>query len=150
MSTLDLNFIRQQFPAFEQPSLQSQAFFENAGGSYLCRQVLDRFDTYFHQLKVQPYYPNAVSGKAGQWMDESYQALAPWLGVSASEIYFGPSTSQNTYVLANAVMGWLQPGDEIIVTNQDHEANSGAWRRLAERGLWCANGPSTVPAVCWN
>ncbi|ADT89153.1 aminotransferase class V-fold PLP-dependent enzyme [Vibrio furnissii] len=143
MRTLDLDFIRQQFPAFEQPSLQAQAFFENAGGSYLCRQVLDRFDTYFHQLKVQPYYPNAVSGKAGQWMDESYQALAPWLGVSANEIYFGPSTSQNTYVLANAVMGWLQPGDEIIVTNQDHEANSGTWRRLAERGIvvreWAVN-----------
>jgi selenocysteine lyase/cysteine desulfurase len=68
-------------------------------------------------------------------MDESYRALAPWLNVEADEIYFGPSTSQNTYVLANAAIGWLQPGDEIIVTNQDHEANSGAWRRLADRGM---------------
>ncbi|XAW87781.1 aminotransferase class V-fold PLP-dependent enzyme [Vibrio sp. CDRSL-10 TSBA] len=132
MNTLDLDFVRQQFPAFAEPSLLDKAFFENAGGSYLCRQVLEKFDHYFHQLKVQPYYPNPVSAQAGQWMDASYQALAPWLNSAADEIYFGPSTSQNTYVLANAVMGWLQSGDEIIVTNQDHEANSGAWRRLAE------------------
>ncbi len=48
---------------------------------------------------------------------------------------FGPSTTQNTYVLAQAVRGWLQPGDAIVVTNQDHEANSGPWRRLAEAGI---------------
>ncbi|WGY45670.1 aminotransferase class V-fold PLP-dependent enzyme [Vibrio sp. ABG19] len=143
MTTLDMDFVRQQFPAFAEPSLHDKAFFENAGGSYLCRQVLEKFDQYFHQLKVQPYYPNPVSAKAGEWMDASYQALAPWLNSAPDEIYFGPSTSQNTYVLANAVMGWLQPGDEIVVTNQDHEANSGVWRRLAERGIvvkeWSVN-----------
>ncbi|RAS59109.1 selenocysteine lyase/cysteine desulfurase [Vibrio diazotrophicus] len=135
MTTLDINFVRQQFPAFNEPSLKDKAFFENAGGSYMCQQVLGRFDNYFRQLKVQPFYSNPVSSKAGEWMDESYGSLAPWLNVENDEIYFGPSTSQNTYVLANAVMGWLQPGDEIIVTNQDHEANSGVWRRLSERGI---------------
>lgn len=135
MTALDINFVRQQFPAFNEPSLKDKAFFENAGGSYMCQQVLGRFDDYFRQLKVQPYYSNPVSSKAGEWMDESYGSLAPWLNVENDEIYFGPSTSQNTYVLASAVMGWLQPGDEIIVTNQDHEANSGVWRRLSERGI---------------
>ncbi|MFC3053171.1 aminotransferase class V-fold PLP-dependent enzyme [Kordiimonas pumila] len=135
MPTLDLDFVRQQFPAFAEPSLQGTAFFENAGGSYMCKQVMGRFETYFRQLKLQPYYPNSASSKAGDWMDEGYSALAPWLNVSADDIYFGPSTSQNTYVLANAVHRWLQPGDEIIVTNQDHEANSGVWRRLADRGV---------------
>ena len=51
------------------------------------------------------------------------------------EVHFGPSTSQNTYVLAHAFRGMWQAGDEIIVTNQDHEANSGAWRRLSEFGM---------------
>ena len=50
-------------------------------------------------------------------------------------MHFGPSTSQNTYVLAQAFRTLLKPGDEVIVTNQDHEANSGAWRRLAVHGV---------------
>ncbi|MCP4789966.1 MAG: aminotransferase class V-fold PLP-dependent enzyme [Gammaproteobacteria bacterium] len=135
MTQLDMRFVRRQFPAFTQPSLKDTCFFENAGGSYLCQPVLDRFDTYLAQLKLQPYHASPAATKAGQWMDASYEALAPWLNVSPAEIYFGPSTSQNTYVLSQAAWGWLQPGDEIIVTNQDHEANSGVWRRLAERGI---------------
>ncbi|MGB1091895.1 MAG: aminotransferase class V-fold PLP-dependent enzyme, partial [Oceanobacter sp.] len=135
MTALDLTFVRQQFPAFAEPSLQGTAFFENAGGSYLCKQVLERLERYFREMKVQPYYPNRVSGKAGEWMDESYQALANWMDVSADQVYFGPSTSQNSYVLAQAMDDWLQPGDEIIVTNQDHEANTGVWRKLEKRGL---------------
>ncbi|MDP6968190.1 MAG: aminotransferase class V-fold PLP-dependent enzyme, partial [Gammaproteobacteria bacterium] len=135
MVTLDLDFARRQFPAFAEPSLKGTAFFENAGGSYMCQPVLDRLDTYVRQLKLQPYHASSVSTEAGQWMDNSYQALAPWLNVRPGEIYFGPSTSQNTYVLAQAVWGWIKPGDEIIVTNQDHEANGGVWRRLAERGV---------------
>ena len=49
------------------------------------------------------------------------------------EVVFGPSTSMNTYVLAQAFAGVLEPGDQVIVTNQDHEANTGAVRRMAER-----------------
>jgi selenocysteine lyase/cysteine desulfurase len=48
---------------------------------------------------------------------------------------FGPSTSQNTYVLAQAFRRHLATGDAIVVTNQDHEANSGFWRRLADDGI---------------
>jgi selenocysteine lyase/cysteine desulfurase len=57
------------------------------------------------------------------------------LNVDEDEVHFGPSTSQNTYVLAQAFRPLWKAGDEIIVTNQDHEANSGAWRRLAEFGI---------------
>jgi selenocysteine lyase/cysteine desulfurase len=56
------------------------------------------------------------------------------LNVTAEEVHFGPSTSQNTYVLAQSLRKRLRPGDEIIVTNQDHEANGGVWRRLAADG----------------
>ncbi len=57
------------------------------------------------------------------------------MNVEADELSFGPSTSQNTYVLAQAFAETLSPGDAVIVTDQDHEANSGAWRRLAARGM---------------
>ncbi|MBS0364855.1 MAG: aminotransferase class V-fold PLP-dependent enzyme [Proteobacteria bacterium] len=133
--TLDLQFVRRQFPAFAEPSLAGQAFLENAGGSYPCAPVVSRLHEYYRRLKVQPYYPFAASTEAGEWMDASRARLAEYLGVTPAEVHIGPSTSQNTYVLAQAFLALLQPGDEIIVTNQDHEANSGAWRRLAAQGM---------------
>jgi selenocysteine lyase/cysteine desulfurase len=135
MKTLDLNFVRQQFPAFSEASLSSQAFFENAGGSYACKQTIDLLYNYYRKTKVQPYFEHPASKTAGEAMDASYVSFAEYLNVSSDEVFFGPSTSQNTYVLAQAMRSYLQPGDEVIVTNQDHEANGGAWRRLAENGI---------------
>lgn len=135
MTTLDLDFIRSQFPAFSEPSLQGWAFFENAGGSYACKQVIEKLEKYYRETKLQPYGVYPASAKAGAAMDESYRRLAGYLNVGDDEIHFGPSTSQNTYVLAHAFRGGWQEGDEIVVTNQDHEANSGAWRRLESTGI---------------
>lgn len=140
---LDLNFVRSQFPAFSEPSLLNTAFFENAGGSYMCQQVMDRLERYYRQTKVQPYHPYPQAQLAGSQMDCAYTQYANWLNVDPKEIYFGPSTSQNTYVLTQAMQGWLTSGDEIVVTNQDHEANSGVWRKLADNGIivkqWCVD-----------
>ena len=133
--TLDIDSVRAQFPAFSEPSLQGQAFFENAGGSYTCAPVIARLERYYHQRKVQPYGPYEASRLAGEEMDEARTRLAALLGVETDELSFGPSTTQNTYVLAQAFRQWMQPGDAIIVTNQDHEANSGPWRRLADEGI---------------
>ena len=140
---LDLDFIRGQFPAFEVPSLKEQSFFENAGGSYTCSQVQDRLKRFYLERKVQPYAPFEASRLGGAEMDEARSRLAAMLGVEDDELSFGPSTTQNTYVLSQAVAQWIKPNQTIIVTNQDHEANSGPWRRLAERGVaikeWCIN-----------
>ncbi len=135
MSKLDIDWVRGQFPAFEQPGLQGQAFFENAGGSYPCRPVFERLTRFYRERKVQPYAPYAVSGLAGAEMDEARARLAAILGVATDELSFGPSTSANTYVLAQAFRGWLPKGAAIVVTDQDHEAISGAWRRLAAEGI---------------
>jgi cysteine desulfurase family protein (TIGR01976 family) len=135
MTTLDLSFVRAQFPAFTEPSLAGFAHFENAGGSYACRQVIDALDSYYRRTKVQPYYPFAPSAAAGERMDSARRRLAAWLNAELDEVHLGPSTSQNTYVLAQAFRRHLQPGDEVIVTNQDHEANVGAWARLQDEGF---------------
>jgi len=132
---LDPTRIRALFPAFDEPSLKGQAFFENAGGSYTARAVLERLEHFYRATKVQPYGVYAASIEAGEAMDLAFDRMAAALNVSADWIHFGPSTSANSYVLGNAFGGWLKPGDAIIVTNQDHEANSGAWRRLAQRGI---------------
>lgn len=132
---LDLNFVRAQFPAFREPSLEGFAHFENAGGSYACGQTIDWLSRYYRETKVQPYYVFAPSRKAGEQMDAAKERMAAWLNVGNDEMHFGPSTSQNTYVLAQALRKFLKPGDEVIVTNQDHEANVGAWSRLADDGI---------------
>jgi selenocysteine lyase/cysteine desulfurase len=132
---LDIDFIRSQFPAFREPSLKGWSFFENAGGSYTCQQVIDRLLAFYTQTKVQPYYPYPASMEAGSKMDEAYTQLSAYLNVGEDELNFGPSTTQNVYVLANALRPMWADGDEIIVSCQDHEANAGAWRRLADRGI---------------
>ncbi|MDP9140096.1 MAG: aminotransferase class V-fold PLP-dependent enzyme [Pseudomonadota bacterium] len=135
MPSLDQQFVRAQFPAFAEPTLRDQCFFENAGGSYACTQVIERLSEYYRRLKVQPYYRYPASLETGARMDDAHQRLAGYLGVSAAEVHFGPSTSQNLYVLAQALRLQLKPGDEIVVTQQDHEANQGVWRRLAGDGI---------------
>ncbi|MEN9850702.1 MAG: hypothetical protein RL128_865, partial [Pseudomonadota bacterium] len=135
-SPLNLDFVRSQFPAFASPVLSSHAFFENAGGSYPCAQVVDRLHRFYTDRKVQPYgpYPGAQAG--GAEMDEARTRLGAMMGVKREEVSFGPSTSANTYVLAQAVRQWLRgTNGAIVVTNQDHEANSGVWRRLADEGI---------------
>ena len=135
MTRLDVDFARAQFPAFAEPSLAGQAFFENAGGSYTCAPVIDRLTRFYRTRKVQPYGVYPASQAAGAEMDEARERLAAMLGVETDELGFGPSTTANTYVLAQAFRDGLAPGDAIIVTDQDHEANSGPWRRLAEAGI---------------
>ncbi len=136
MTKLDLTFVRSQFPAFSQPTLAGHAFFENAGGSYPCLPVVERLHRFYTERKVQPYgpYPGAQAG--GAEMDEARNRLSAMMGVTPEELSFGPSTSANTYVLAQAVRLWLRnKSAAIVVTNQDHEANSGVWRRLADEGI---------------
>ncbi len=133
--TLDSPFVRSCFPAFAEPSLEGWAHFENAGGSYACAPVIEQLNHYYTALKLQPYAWSEASIEAGRRMDSARERMAAWLNVTPDECHFGPSTSQQTYVLAQAFRRHFSPGDEVIVTNQDHEANIGVFRRLGEEGF---------------
>ncbi|MEO1000325.1 MAG: aminotransferase class V-fold PLP-dependent enzyme [Pseudomonadota bacterium] len=135
MRPLDPGLVRAQFPAFAEPSLAGIAHFENAGGSYACAPVVDRLTRFYRARKVQPYGPARPTAEAGAEMDEARDRMAALLGVPPDWLSFGPSTTQNSYVLAQAFREMLAPGEAIVVTDQDHEANSGPWRRLAEAGI---------------
>lgn len=135
MAKLDINFVRDQFPAFSEPSLQGFTHFENAGGSFACGQMIDLLTRFYRETKVQPHYGFEPSHGAGVQMAQARERMATWLNAATDEVHFGPTTSQNTYVVAQALRQQLQPGDEVIVTNQDHEANVGAWRRLEAEGI---------------
>ncbi len=146
MKRLDIDFVRKQFPAFSEPSLQGFTHFENAGGSFACGKMINALHHYYLASKVQPNYCFEPSHTAGVRMEQARERMAGWLNLATDEVHFGASTSQNTYVLAQALRQYLKPGDEIIVTNQDHEANVGAWRRLEDAGMvireWCINPDS--------
>ena len=135
LGPLDTAYARSRFPAFADPALRDWAHFENAGGSYVCHQVIDRMTGFYRHTKVQPDHPFPLSQAATEAMEHSYRRMAAWMGVGVDEIHFGPSTSQNTYVLARAFRSMWRDGDEIVASTQDHEANAGVWRRLEDTGI---------------
>jgi selenocysteine lyase/cysteine desulfurase len=127
---LDIEFVRNQFSQIhDDPDF---VFCSNAGGSYVANQVNAVMSHYNAHTRVQPYERYPVSDQAGKAMDRAMEGWAMALNIDLDELTIGPSTSMNTYVMAQAIGSGLAPGDEIVVTNQDHEANSGAWRRMAE------------------
>jgi cysteine desulfurase family protein (TIGR01976 family) len=131
---LDLDFVRSQFPAFKDPLCKDWSFFENAGGSYVPKHVIDRLNKFMISTKVQPYAEYPMSKIAGDNMDKATELFAKMINANSKEIIIGGSTSINLYVLSNALKYSIKEGDEVIVTNQDHEANISPWRRLSEVG----------------
>ena len=130
---LDIDFVRSQFGQLADDS--EFVFASNAGGSYVCNQVNEILEHYNRHTRVQPYSRYPSSAAAGEAMDRARHGWSAALNIDPGELTIGPSTSMNTYVMAQAMGDLWQPGDEIVVTNQDHEANIGAWRRLEADGM---------------
>jgi len=133
MKTLDLEFVRSCFPAFKHPLPAKTAFFENAGGSYVAGPVLEQYMHFYSANKVQPYGASEICHAAGEQMDAGRKTMAELLGVDKGTVTIGPSTTQNFNTLAVACQAIVHKGDSVIVTQQDHEANIGAWERLCQR-----------------
>lgn len=131
MTNLDLDFVRRQFPE----KCWEWAFFENAGGSFVPNSVIKRMTDYMTETQVQPGEVYPASAKAQQRMDAGHQKMAELIGADPQETVIAASTSINVYVMAQALRPLWQDGDNIIVTNLNHEANSGPWRRLADTGI---------------
>ncbi len=129
---LDIDFVRAQFPAFNDPLSKDWSFFENAGGSYVPKNVIDKLTQFMTSTKVQPYAEYPMSKIAGENMDMATELFAKMINAKNNEILIGGSTSINLYVLSNALKKFISEGDEIIVTNQDHEANISPWRKLSD------------------
>ena len=131
---LDIDFVKAQFPAFKDPLSSKWSFFENAGGSYVPHNVIKHLNNFMTSTKVQPYAEFDISAIAGNNMDKATELFAEMINARKDEIIIGASTTMNMYVLSNAMKHFIKSGDEVIVTNQDHEANIGAWRRLESYG----------------
>ncbi len=133
MKHLDIDFVRQQFPVFQTQLGQKVGFFDNAGGSYVAGAVIDRLTDFYTNYKVQPYGANPISNRAGEAMDEGRRTMAALLNVSADLVTLGASSTQCFNTLAHACAPLVQPGTEVIVSEQDHESNIGGWERLCRQ-----------------
>jgi cysteine desulfurase family protein (TIGR01976 family) len=130
-TSLDTAFCRHHFPALD----GEWVFMENAGGTLVPGQVINRLDQFTSRHQVQPGEGYEASAIGAERIAEGRASLAQLINADVGEIVIGPSTTSNVYVLSHALRPLLQPGDEIVVTNQDHEANNGAWRNLASTGI---------------
>ncbi|MBM6596796.1 cysteine desulfurase-like protein [Microvirga pudoricolor] len=130
--SLDISYVRSQFPALE----DGFAYFDNAGGSLVLRNVAARISEYLLTTSVQTGASYEHSQRATSRLMEARGKIAKLLGAQrAEEIVLGPSTTVLAQSLARAMENSLQPGDEIIVTDFDHESNIGPWRALEKRGI---------------
>lgn len=132
MSNLDLNFIRNRFHGLDTDWLLS----DNAGGSQILKPVVDRINEHFITSNVQlgGSYPH--SQLAEERHIKAHLDLMRWINAShPTELVMGSSTSLLIRTLADNFRRIWKPGDEVIVTNCDHEANIGAWRQLSDYGI---------------
>ena len=129
---LNLEYIRSQFPGLE----SDWVLFDNAGGSQILKPVVDRITDHFYSSNVQlgGSYPHSVL--AEERHRKAHLDLAEWINASdPGEVVMGSSTSLLIRTLADNFRRVWSPGDEVIVTNCDHEANIGAWRALESEGI---------------
>ncbi len=130
--TLQLDFVRSQFPALA----GDWTFFDNAGGSQTLKPIVDRISEYLLTSDVQLGASYAVSQLAGDRVSKATQGIATLMNASdPTEIVMGSSTSLLLRILALCLGQTFAPGDEIIVTNCDHEANISPWLDLQRQGM---------------
>ncbi|MHC4472070.1 MAG: cysteine desulfurase-like protein [Planctomycetota bacterium] len=129
---LDIDFARGRFPALT----DDWALFDNAGGSVPLGGVIERVTNYMSRTMVQLGATYRHSAEAGELVAAGKAAAARLVNAAEpAEIVIGPSSTMNVKVLARALRPLLREGDEVVVTNLDHETNVGAWHQLADERI---------------
>src|SRR5882672_10063864 len=143
LQLVPIQSIRARFPALERMSgSKPVAYFDGPGGTQVPREVVEAMTDYLlnHNANTHWSYPTSVETDAA--ILRSRQALADFFNSSPSEVAFGNNMTTITFHVARALGRRLGPGDEIVVTELDHQANVAPWRALAkERGLTIRSVP---------
>lgn len=130
---LDLDFVRGHFPALADGRW---AYFDNAGGSQVLAGVVARVADYMLTSSVQIGASYEISRLATARFQQAREAIAQFIGAARpEEVVLGPSTTAMMRNLATAMASQVSPGDEIILTDFDHESNIGPWMSLKDRGV---------------
>ncbi|RHZ00618.1 hypothetical protein DYB31_002363, partial [Aphanomyces astaci] len=129
----ELAAVRAEFPSLSIPN--QTIFMDNAGGSQVLKRVADRVYEYMTTTSVQLGASYGTSVTAQSRVVQARESIATLINATRSEeVVMGGSTTGLMFLIIQAILPTIEPGDEIIVTDTDHEANVGAWRRLAKAG----------------
>jgi len=128
---------RKDFPALSRtPEGLNLAYLDGPGGSQVPQIVIDTLGDFYATCNVNTHGNFWPSQEVDRRMAAAREALAAFLGAeSASCISFGQNMTTLNYALSGAIGHTLQPGDEVLITQLDHEANRGPWLQLQERGM---------------
>lgn len=134
---LDLQSIRRQFPALSlKVDGEPVVYLDNPAGTQVPQRVIDRTAEYWRTMNANQGGTSVTSQRSDALIAQVRQAAATFLNAaSADEIVFGPNMTTLTFALSRAIGRELRPGDEIIVTRLDHDANVSPWLALQERGV---------------
>jgi len=125
----NLAAVRKQFPSLNPKAI----FFDNPGGTQIARQSLDRINHYLLECNANHEGAFETSRRSDAILDEAHAAMADFLHAgSPDEIVFGNNMTTLTLHLSRSLAGRLGPGDEILVTRLDHDANISPWLLAAE------------------
>ena len=137
LKTQSVEEIRQHFPALNRiHNGFPVAYFDGPGGTQVPHSVAEAMTDYLFNHNANTHWAYPTSNETDAIIEDSRQALADFLNASADEIAFGQNMSSLTFHLARALGRGFSAGDEIIVTELDHHANSDTWRSLEkDRGV---------------
>jgi cysteine desulfurase family protein (TIGR01976 family) len=137
MQVLDLSSYRRYFPSLILDVNGKQAiYFDNPGGTQVAQQAIDAMVSYFCEANANSHGAFLTSLRTDQVIAAARTAMADFLhAASPNEIVFGPNMTTLTFAFSRAIGKTLQPGDEIVVTILDHDANVAPWLALQERGV---------------
>lgn len=134
--TFDLGWVRSQFPALSQTvNGHPVAFLDGPGGTQVPQRVIDAISAYLRQSNANTCGAYATSRRTDAMIAEGRAAMADFLGCNPDEVIFGPNMTTLTFALSRSIGHELSPGDEIVLTYLDHDANVSTWRALEERGV---------------
>src|SRR6266496_6714429 len=135
-TAFDLTWVRAQFPALsKQVNGHPAAFLDGPGGTQVPQRVIEAISNYLRNNNANTCGAYATSRATDQVIAGARSAMADFLGCFADEIVFGPNMTTLTFAISRAIGRELGPGDEIVVTHLDHDANVSPWRALEERGV---------------
>jgi cysteine desulfurase family protein (TIGR01976 family) len=135
MSVLDLTWIRAQFPALNETVNGHAALFaDGPGGTQVTQSVIDAIAHYLTHANANTHGAFLTSARTDRVIAAAHQAMADLLGCDADEVVFGPNMTSLTFALGRSIGRDIQPGDEIVLTRLDHDANVSPWLALAEQG----------------
>ena len=134
--TLDFHTVRAQFPSLAQTvNGHPAAFLDGPGGTQVPQRVIDAITEYLRRDNANTGGAYGTSRHTDAMIAGARAAMADFLNCGADEVVFGPNMTSLTFAISRAIGRDLGPGDEILVTRLDHDANVSPWLALAESGV---------------